>query len=54
VCCCEEWETEFRDTDKHAADDLWDAATSLQSAILMVLGIDEYGRYIGREEMGLE
>ena len=47
-------DTEFRDTDQHAAPDLWDASTSLQSSILMVLGIDEYGRYIGREAMGLE
>lgn len=47
-------DTEFRDTDKHAAHDLFDAASSLQSSILMVLGIDESGQYIGREAMGLE
>ena len=47
-------EAEFRDIEQHAADDLWDAATSLQSSILMVLGIDEYGIYVGREAMGLE
>jgi hypothetical protein len=43
-----------RDTDNHVADDLWDVATSLQSSIFTVLGIDEYGEYIGREAMGLE
>jgi hypothetical protein len=47
-------DTKFRDTDGHTADDLWDAATSLQSSIFTVLGIDEYGEYIGREAMGLE
>ena len=47
-------DTEFRDTDKHAADDLFDASTSLQSSIFTVLGIDESGQYIGREAMGLE
>ena len=47
-------DTEFRHTDSHSADDLWDTATSLQSSIFTVLGIDEYGEYIGREAMGLE
>jgi hypothetical protein len=47
-------DTEFKDTDKHNADDIWDAATSLQSSIFTVLGIDEYGNYVGREAMGLE
>ena len=47
-------DTEFRDTDSHSADDIWDAATSLQSSIFTVLGIDEYGEYVGREAMGLE
>ena len=47
-------DTEFRDTDDHNADDIWDAATSLQASILMVLGIDEYGKYVGREAMGLD
>ena len=47
-------DTEFGGTDSHSADDLWDAATSLQSSIFTVLGIDEYGEYIGREAMGLE
>ena len=47
-------DTDFRDTDQHSADDIWDAATSLQSSILLVLGIDEYGQYVGREELGLE
>jgi hypothetical protein len=47
-------DTEFRATDSHSADDLWDAATSLQSSIFTVLGIDEYGECIGREAMGLE
>ena len=42
-------DTEFRDIDSHPADDLWDAATSLQSSIFTVLGI---GEYIGREAMG--
>ena len=47
-------DTDFRDNGQHSADDIWDAATSLQSSILLVLGIDEYGKYIGREELGLE
>jgi hypothetical protein len=47
-------DAEFRDTEDHSADGLWDAATSLQSSIFNVLGIDEYGEYIGREALGLE
>ena len=47
-------DTEFQGTEDHTADDLWDAATSLQSSIFTVLGIDEYGEYVGREAMGLE
>ena len=47
-------DTEFRDTDNQSADDLWDAATSLQSSIFTVLGIDECGDFVGREAMGLE
>lgn len=47
-------DTEFQATDDHTADEIWDAATSLQSSIFMVLGIDEYGNYIGREAIGLE
>ena len=47
-------DTNFRDTDEHSADEIWDAATSLQSDILIVLGIDDDGQYIGREAMGLE
>jgi hypothetical protein len=47
-------DTEFQDSDCHSAGDIWDAATSLQSSIFTVLGIDEYGEYIGREAMGLE
>lgn len=47
-------DTEFQDTDSHSAEDIWDAAMSLQSSIFTVLGIDEYGEYIGREAMGLE
>jgi hypothetical protein len=47
-------DTEFQATEDHSADDIWDAATSLQSSILMVLGIDEYGKYVGREALGLE
>ena len=47
-------DTEFRNTDKHSGDEIWDAATSLQSSIFTVLGVDEYGHYVGREAMGLE
>lgn len=47
-------DTEFRDTDDQSSDDLWDAATSLQSSIFTVLGIDEGGDFVGREAMGLE
>ena len=42
-------DTEVQATDKHSAGDIWDAAMSLQTSILTVLGIDEYGRYVGRE-----
>lgn len=47
-------DTNYRETDEHSADEIWDAATSLQSSILMVLGIDNEGEYIGREAMGLD
>lgn len=47
-------DTDFRGNDDHSADELWDAASSLQSSILMVLGIDDCGTYVGREAMGLE
>ena len=39
-------DTEFHDTEKHDADDIWDAAMSLQSGIFTVLGIDEYGEVV--------
>lgn len=41
-------ETDFGD------DHLWDAAHSLQSSILTVLGFDDAGKYVGRETLGLE
>jgi hypothetical protein len=47
-------ETEFQATEDRSADEIWDASTSLQSSIFTVLGIDEYGTYVGREAMGLE
>jgi hypothetical protein len=47
-------DTEFKRSKKHSAEEIWDAASSLQSSILMVLGIDDYGLYVGREAMGLE
>jgi hypothetical protein len=47
-------DTEFKQTKKHSAEEIWDAASSLQSSIFMVLGIDDYGLYVGREAMGLE
>lgn len=47
-------DTEFRATEQDSTEDLWDAATSLQSSIFMVLGIDDCGTYVGREAMGLE
>lgn len=47
-------DTEFRNTDDHNANDIWDTATSLQSSIFTVLGIDDCGRYVGREAMGVE
>jgi hypothetical protein len=31
-----------------------DAAMSLADAILMTLGFDEFGRFVGREALGLE
>lgn len=41
--------------DKEDTDeDYWDIATNLQSSILTVLGIDDYGKYVGRKAMGLE
>lgn len=47
-------DSEFKATESHSAEDLWDAATSLQSSIFIVLGIDDYGQYVGREAIGLE
>lgn len=47
-------ETYFEATEEHSSEDLCDAATSLQSSIFIVLGIDDYGEYVGREAMGLE
>ena len=47
-------DTDFTNTAQHSAEDIWNAATSLQSSILLVLGTDEYGKYVGREEHGLE
>lgn len=47
-------DTEFQAFQNHTADELWDAAISLQSSIFTVLGIDDSGRYVGREVMGLE
>ena len=47
-------DTEFKPTETISAEDMWDAATSLQSSIFMALGIDDYGQYVGREAMGLE
>ena len=47
-------DTEFKATEGHTSDDIWDAVTSLQTSILTVLGIDEYGKYVGREALGLE
>jgi hypothetical protein len=46
--------TKFKTTEQHSEEDLWDAATTLQSSIFMALGIDDYGQYVGREAMGLE
>jgi hypothetical protein len=34
-------------------EDVADAATSLADAILMTLGFDEYGQFVGREALGL-
>ncbi|TWU41875.1 hypothetical protein [Novipirellula artificiosorum] len=47
-------DSDFRGTNEHSAEDLWDAAISLQSSIFIVLGIDDCGQYVGREAMGLE
>ena len=47
-------ETYFNTTEEHSQEDLWDAAMSLQSSIFIVLGIDDFGNYVGREAMGLE
>ena len=47
-------DTQFEATEEHSQEDLYDAATSLQSSIFIVLGIDDYGEYVGREAMGLE
>lgn len=37
-----------------ATDNFWEAAERLQSDILMVLGFDDCGQYVGRDAMGLE
>lgn len=47
-------DTYFEASEDHSSEDLYDAATSLQSSIFIVLGIDDYGEYVGREAMGLE
>ena len=47
-------DTYFKATEEHSQEDLWDAAMSLQSSIFIVLGIDDFGNYVGREAMGLE
>ena len=44
----------FHATEEHSQEDLWEAAMSLQSSIFIVLGIDDFGNYVGREAMGLE
>jgi hypothetical protein len=35
------------------SEDDWDVATSLQSSILMTLGFNDSGKYVGREALGL-
>ena len=40
--------------DMHADEELMDAAMSLGDAILMTLGFDESGKFVGREALGLE
>ena len=47
-------DTEFHNCEGFTAEEVWDAATSLQTSILTVLGIDEYGKYVGRKALGLE
>jgi len=34
--------------------DAWEAGMSLATSILLVLGINEYGTFVGREALGLE
>lgn len=47
-------DTDYRDTKECSADEIWDAANSLQSCVLTVLGIDDDGRFVGRDVMGLD
>lgn len=47
-------DTEFKETGQETVEAIWDAAMSLQSGILAVLGINEFGEYVGREALGLE
>lgn len=44
--------TEEEDTDTD--NDEWSEAMSLQSSILTVLGFNDYGKYVGREALGLD
>jgi hypothetical protein len=37
----------------NANDDVVDAAASLGGDILLTLGFDEYGQFVGREALGL-
>jgi len=34
--------------------DAWEAGLSLATSILLVLGINEYGKFVGREALGLD
>ena len=40
--------------DLDTTDDVADAAMSLGGDILMTLGFDEYGKFVGREALGLD
>lgn len=46
---------DFTEEDETDPDnDEWSKAISLQSSILTVLGFNDYGKYVGREALGLD
>ena len=47
-------DTAFKKQGKLSEDEIWDAANTLLGSILLVLGFNDCGRYVGRRAVGLE